>query len=86
MVHVCAKKQQTLKAYCYFANRIIFVDRVVRVGYPPKRFKPHFWLSRPDCPLAQTSHSDTVIVLEYMYMYPKYMYSTWQSFTKQNLI
>ena len=59
MVHVphpsdnMCKKQQGLKAYCkknYFANQIIFVDRVVRVGYPPKRFKPHFWFSRPDCP------------------------------------
>ena len=72
MVHVphpsdnMCKKQQSLKAYyCnkkknYFANQIIFVDRVVRVGYPPKRFKPHFWFSRPDCPYTNSTdcHSD----------------------------
>ena len=28
------------------------LDRAVRVGYPPKHFKPHFWFSRPDCPLT----------------------------------
>ena len=51
LVTICAKKQQSiLPAKNYFANQIIFVDRVVRVGYPPKRFKPHFWFSRPDCP------------------------------------
>ena len=59
MVHVprpsdnmCKKtaKPQSILQKNYFANQIIFVDRVVRVGYPPKRFKPHFWFSRPDCP------------------------------------
>ena len=49
---MCKKtaKPQSIIAKSYFANQIIFVDRVVRVGYPPKRFKPHFWFSRPDCP------------------------------------
>ena len=57
MVHVphpsdnmCKKQQKN-----YFANQIIFVDRVVRVGYPPKRFKPHFWFSRPDCPYTNST-------------------------------
>ena len=59
MVHVphpsdnmCKKtaKPQSILKKNYFSNQIIFVDRVVRVGYPPKRFKPHFWFSRPDCP------------------------------------
>ena len=56
MVHVphpsdnMCKKTAKHIAKNYFANQIIFVDRVVRVGYPPKRFKPNFWFSRPDCP------------------------------------
>ena len=44
----------------YFLSFILNLDRAVRVGYPPKRFKPHFWFSRPDCPLTQTGHLDIV--------------------------
>ena len=60
LVTICAKKTAKHIAKNYFANQIIFVDRVVRVGYPPKRFKPHFWFSRPDCPYTNSTdcHSD----------------------------
>ena len=81
MVHVphpsdnmCKKtaKPQSILKKIYFSNQIIFVDRVVRVGYPHQNvLNPHFWFSRPDCPDTNGTacHLDLDVIFSLIYMY-----------------
>ena len=49
----------TIIIFVAYSLKKSHLDRVVRVGYPPKHLKTHFWFSRSDCPTRYCNLSST---------------------------